>query len=119
MSIDSTVQICLDRFFPSFLKLKELGYNPCAWAIPPANNIRPNSDPSNPVFGGWEIRADTIYYWNRYLKERCVEHGMDFYSIWDQTVAPTHGYIDPKYMFDYCHISFDETYPLIRVELTK
>lgn len=119
MSIESTVEICMDRFWPSFPKLRELGYEPCAWAVPPVNNIPSNSDESNPVFGSVYDRADTIYYWNKFLKERCQSENIPYYSIYDQTVDSGYGYIKSEYMADYCHLDHDKVYPLIRAELTK
>jgi len=118
-SIFSIVDECMERFFPSFIRLRELGYQPCAWAVPPANNIPPNQDPDNPVYGTSIFRTVTIENWNYNLKTRCEKEGFEYYSIYEDLLDNTNGCIQPEYMADYCRLNHDTVYPLIRAELTK
>lgn len=118
-SAKDIVKPCLDRYFRSFLLLKEQGYEMYAWAAHPSTDHGhmdpPGTDTVGPVFGLQQLRNNITVQWNSYLEQLCLKHGVKFVSIYRHLVDGKN-VTKMEYLRDYCHLSH-KCVPFILKEL--
>lgn len=117
-SIRDVVQEELEQyFFPSFIYLKENGYNVLGWGGHASTTGPHNDDPDNPVYGDCQFRNEISLTWNDMLGEKCKQHGMKFVSILKSLVNPD-GLTNMTYMRDYCHLN-RSAFPILIEQLKE
>jgi hypothetical protein len=98
------VQECVDQFFPSFLYLKEHGYNVIGWGGHPSTTRGHSDDPDNPIYGDCLNRNKISLLWNDMLKEKCDKNNMKFVSIIRDLINPD-GLTKMEYFMDDYHLT--------------
>jgi len=80
--IENVLNEELNYFFPSFLELKENGYNVIGWGVHPST-IRGHHDPDpdDPIYGNSSFRNEISRKGNSLLETQCNLHDMPFISI--------------------------------------
>lgn len=105
------------HFFPSFLSLKENGYQVVGWGGHASTTGPHNDDPDNPVYGDCLFRNEISIVWSNMFEEKCRQHEMKFVSIIKDLIAPD-GLTKMEYMRDYCHLN-ESAYPLVIKQCRK
>lgn len=97
------VDECLERYFKSFIDLKNLGYNLIGWGGHPSTIGGHDDDVHKPVYGNCFERNIISKYWSDSLRKKCIKHGIPFTSLVDDLIDES-GLTKMEYFIDYCHL---------------
>ena len=102
---------CVERYFRSFIHLKDLGYKVFAFGTHPTTTSG-HCDTGDVVFGNVEYRNRICRLFNTFLWSNCQIHGINFISIYEQLVDENN-ITKMEYLMDYCHLKSEKCMPLI------
>lgn len=102
-TIDQVLNEELEYFFPSFLQLKENGYNILGWGGHPSTTKGHNDDPDNPIYGDCLFRNEVSLRWNDLLGETCGKNDIKFISIIRDLINPD-GLTKMEHFYDDYHL---------------
>lgn len=104
-SIKEVLSEELDKyFFPSFMTLKDNGYNVLGWGGHPSTTKGHNDDPDNPIYGDCLFRNEISLAWNDLIEQRCNENGLKFVSIIRDLIGED-GFTKMEYFYDDYHLN--------------
>jgi len=103
LPVEVVTNECVDRFFGSFIDLKNRGYKIIGWGSHPSTVGEHNDDPGQPVFGDCLTRNLIGKTWNNRLSSLCSSSDIPFVSIFDDLVDE-YGITKMEYYMDYCHL---------------
>ena len=112
------VKECIDRFFITHIRLKELGYNVISWSGHPSTTSSHNDDPSSPVFGECITRNNITKIYDSIIKDKSIENQIENVSIIDELIN-TDGLTKMEYFSDYCHLDYNKTIDIINRKFEK
>lgn len=98
------VDECLERYFKSFIDLKNQRYKLIGWGGHPSTTSGHDDDVHKPVYGDCLTRNTISKYWSDSLRKLCVEHDIPFISLVDDLIDDESGLTKMEYFIDYCHL---------------
>lgn len=111
ISDEKSVELCLERFFPTLLDLKARGYKPIGWGSHPTTNL-PHSNREDMLIYGDVYRRNKIgRMWNDKLGLLCKDYKIPFVSIFNELLNED-GSTNESYYMDYCHLN-DKIWPTV------
>ncbi len=106
LSMEYVVDECLERYFRTFINLKNDKVNLIVFGSHPSTTGGHNNDyPNNPVYGDCLFRNKITKYFNNEFKELCIKHNIHYIDIFDYLVDEN-GLTKMEYFRDYCHLNF-------------
>ncbi len=105
--INDTIIYCVDKYIKTLLSIKNLGYKVGAYAPPCSSEGYPTTSGYLDV----KSRNDMTLFFNKYLKEKCIENNLLFKDISTYLIL-SDGTTDPKFIMDDIHLS-QEAMPIL------
>lgn len=103
-SIDDVIMEEMETyFFPSFITLKNNGYQILGWGGHASTTRGHNNDPDNPIYGDCLFRNEISLKWSLLLEKKCKEHNIPFISIINNLIDDN-GLTKMEYYYDDYHL---------------
>jgi hypothetical protein len=109
------IRECADRFFRTYLDLKEKGFNVIGWGGHPSTTSGPSENPSEPIVGDCGFRNEISLEWDSYLKSLFIKHNIPYVSIIKDLIGDD-GLTKMEYFMDYCHLKHDSVKSIIQTK---
>jgi hypothetical protein len=104
-TIEEVLNEEIEHFFPTFLKLKENGYNIVGWGGHPSTTRgHHDPDPDDPIYGDCLFRNEISLKLNDLLKEKCDKNDIKFLSIIRHLIKDDK-MTDMSYYYDDFHLN--------------
>jgi len=116
--IDEVIIECVDRFFRTYLDLKERGYNVIGWGGHPSTISGPSENPSEPIIGDCRFRNTISLKWDSYIESLFIENNIPHVSIIKDLIG-IDGLTKMNYFMDYCHLKHDLVKEIIQTKFKE
>lgn len=110
--LDDIVEECLERFFLSYLNLKNSGYKIIGWGGHPSTTEGHRDMEDSPIFGDCLNRNKISLLWNAKLQKKCIDEKISYISIIKDLINED-GMTKMEYFDDYCHLNYEKTKDII------